>query len=227
MFCPKCGNELNDSANFCRKCGLKIQKGTQEINKANVINSIKNLIEEIIKGKEDLNKEVKKENYLFLNNINSNYRKKLDKILNILIWIVGLWVILSSIIHIKSELDEAQNYKFILYVIRYIYAIGPLYLIDFILQEMTFILNLKYDSLKESDTSGVVCIGEVIYVILGIVSGILILYPSNAEMLNLYLAVVDGSLIVVLSTIKVPILLLVSAGILKYFISEKYLVEEK
>ena len=32
MFCPSCGNEVNDQANYCEKCGmeLKERKTTEE-----------------------------------------------------------------------------------------------------------------------------------------------------------------------------------------------------
>ena len=33
MFCPNCGNNINDSASFCNNCGYKIKKSGSTIMK--------------------------------------------------------------------------------------------------------------------------------------------------------------------------------------------------
>ena len=43
MFCPKCGNQLNDGAAFCPKCGTKIEaKNTTPVPKANMGGLLRN-----------------------------------------------------------------------------------------------------------------------------------------------------------------------------------------
>lgn len=39
MFCQKCGNKINEEANFCDKCGSEIDKKTELSNKEEVIES--------------------------------------------------------------------------------------------------------------------------------------------------------------------------------------------
>lgn len=37
MYCPKCGNEIDDSANYCSNCGTKIHASNNNLNETKTL----------------------------------------------------------------------------------------------------------------------------------------------------------------------------------------------
>lgn len=50
MFCPKCGEQLNDNASFCGHCGHKMNESNNAGNNANTIDVGKEKLSEILSG---------------------------------------------------------------------------------------------------------------------------------------------------------------------------------
>ena len=91
-------------------------------------------------------------------------------------------------------------------------------LIQFVLEEISYTLSLKTNNLKKESNSTLICLGQIVYIFLIIIAWKMILFPSNVDMVQIYLAIVNDALLDGLLVIRVPIFLLIGASILKIFV---------
>ena len=220
MYCTKCGGKLDENEKYCSKCGNEIEKR----NGLEIDQSIKSDDDKDLKIDKPIDSIFKEEcieqdqDYLFLKNMNSKTRDFIKNIIYVLKIVIGIIIFLITIFHIKSEFEEAQNYKLTLYIVRYVYKIGLMCLIQFVLEEISYTLSLKTNNLKKESNSTLICLGQIVYIFLIIIAWKMILFPSNVDMVQIYLAIVNDALLDGLLVIRVPIFLLIGASILKIFV---------
>lgn len=220
MYCKNCGTQIKDDAKYCKECGTEIRIRANEL-KDDEIKFIedKKIVKTVNQRKESNEQEYV---YVFLNNLDYNKRELLRKALYYSNLVLTAVFVIMTIMHFKDEMDAAENYKLLVYVIRYINAIGFVAVLQFVIEQLHDCVKLKTTQLIDKNKSGLFILLEMLYIGLGVIAWILILNPTDGEMLSIFGAVATDGLFDYLMVIKVPVVLLIIAVFVKCY-SDKYL----
>lgn len=210
MYCNNCGSKLEQEWTSCPFCGENLI-GKQEV---------RPMVQQ-----QKVNE--KKDEYVFLTGFYGSGREKLKFALRIITIIVEIWVVGMIISYIYREIKADEGYKILLYIIRFLYACGPYLIMKFIVEELEFLVKLQKNRIVDNYSCKVILLMECVYIIIVILAGFLFLNSSLAEEFTLIVAVANDSIADTLMTLKGPVILLVVGGVIKYFIDEKMLVNEK
>lgn len=210
MFCKNCGTELPMSAKFCPKCGIKINNA-------------------IIK--EEINDSIGiKEDYVLFNNIKDEKRTILNARLKfgekIVEWIVGL----ATIWFIYKQIQLAEDYKFIIYVVRYFIFIIPFCFFAEIYHEIFKLMVLRKNQINQKRSNITMIIIKVIYIFFLIIIMNNIINPENNSVGLLKVLFQNNflkSLIEYLLFIKFEILSLIVLGLCNRYIDKNILGYEE
>lgn len=156
--CPNCGERLESEWQACPNCGITIE----ECLCGNNINSIQSIQE--IKGVYE--HEIKDE-YLIFTKFHGKGRRVVNTLLKILSWLVNIGAVLVTLVHISSEIQAAENYKMLLYIIRLCYSCGLWYVWAFIVGQVHNLMEMKRDRVLERESCKTVVQMEVSYIVLG------------------------------------------------------------
>lgn len=216
--CPNCGERLESEWQACPNCGITVE----ERSCGNNINSIQSIQE--IKG---VYEHETKDEYLIFTKFHGKGRRAINTLLKILSWLVNIGAVLVTLVHISSEIQAAENYKMLLYIIRLCYSCGLWYVWAFIVGQVHNLMEMKRDRVLERESCKTVVQMEVSYMILGMLGWGFFLSPSDGEVLKIFGTVAFGSVWDFLMIIKIPILLWIIAGALRYILDSKFLKETK
>lgn len=216
--CSNCGERLESEWQACPNCGITVE----ECLCGNNINSIQNTQE--IKG---VYEHETKDEYLIFTKFHGKGRRVINTLFKILSWLVNIGAVLVTLVHISSEIQAAENYKMLLYIIRLCYSCGLWYVWAFIVGQVHNLMEMKRDRVIERESCKTVVQMEVSYIVLGMLGWGFFLSPSDGELLKIFGAVAFGSVWDFLMIIKIPILLWLIAGVLRYILDSKFLKETK
>lgn len=216
--CSNCGERLESEWQACPNCGITVE----ECLCGNNINSIQNTQE--IKG---VYEHETKDEYLIFTKFHGKGRRVINTLFKILSWLVNIGAVLVTLVHISSEIQAAENYKMLLYIIRLCYSCGLWYVWAFIVGQVHNLMEMKRDRVIERESCKTVVQMEVSYIVLGMLGWGFFLSPSDGELLKIFGTVAFGSVWDFLMIIKIPILLWLIAGVLRYILDSKFLKETK
>ncbi len=211
MFCRKCGKELKENAKYCPRCGKKIRlKNNDDIFQESV-------------PKNNIHQNENK--YLFLNTMSHKSRGKLLYINDIKERIYQIIFGLLTVYFIYRQIELQENYKLIIYVIRYIQYIIPYLFIYYVFEETVMLLTLENNETNKSKSKLMIVICEVLYLLILFIITIRISNPDN--MIGLFQVIAEQYFITAmlkyLLFIKMEILILMVLGVFKYYVNEKIL----
>lgn len=244
MFCTKCGKEItNDTAKYCPRCGGEIfktievisnkmeeSKDTIDKNKnTNTIEELEDLKsssehhEKILSGdKCDSSKEIK---YLFFKNINGEKRERINKKLNYGNKIAEIIIAFLTIYFIYEQIELAENYKLIIYFIRYIIFILPFVFFATVYEEVYKLFSIE-ENKKNKLLGSKTIIAKIIYLLL-LFAIMQRLTDPTGDTIGLLRIVVEDNFILAflgyLSVIKFELLSLVILGACNYFYDKNLL----
>lgn len=158
FICKNCKKEIQADLNICPYCGTKIDLENNPRQKTEGESSENNLKFDKYRINEQ-NKESIADYYLYPD---LKYRDLLSKVLRI-VKKVGFAILeILFILFIVSEINDDENYKFTVYIIRYFALFGKYWALYFIIAIANDVMQLKRDDL-ESDKNG------MIYIVLKII----------------------------------------------------------
>ena len=162
--CKNCKKEIQADLNFCPYCGTKINLEVPISQKAeqgnHTINSEFEKCEKNIQNKENVN-----DYYLYSD---LKYRDYLTKVLSIVKKVGFALLEILFVLFIVSEINDDENYKLTVYIIRYFALFGKYWALYFFIAIANDVMQLKRDDL-ESDKNG------MIYIVLKIIICLLFL----------------------------------------------------
>ena len=211
MFCRKCGNELKENTKYCPHCGEKIELKNND-----------NTFKESVSENNILQDENK---YLFLNTMSHKNRDKILYINRIKerIYQIIFGILTAYFVYRQIELQE--NYKFIIYVIRYIQYIIPYLFIYSVFEEIVMLLTVTHNEINKNKSKTMIFIFEGLCLFILFLISERISNPDN--MIGLFNVIAEKYFLIAifkyLMFIKAEILMLIIVGIIKYYINEKIL----
>lgn len=194
MFCKNCGEEIQEGWKNCPKCGRGL--GTKV-------------------------DDTEENPYIFFPGIQREKRKTLKTVFNILHIVAEGFALLVIILHINAEIQEAANYKMMLYIMRFICTCGPCLVLKFITSEVAWMISLKKKPDVKIDSAVNYMIAEIAYIFIGAVAGIMLAAPSVGQKLEMMAAVSNDSYLDYLATMKMPVILLILAAVINCMLSKK------
>lgn len=242
MFCTKCGKEItNDTAKYCPRCGSEISKTIEVI--SNKMEESKDSIDKntnTIEQQEDLkcssenhkkilsndkcdsSKEIK---YLFFKNLSGEKRERLNQRLNNGNKIVEIIIALLTVYFIYQQIELAENYKLIIYVIRYIIFILPFGFFANVYEEVYKLFSIE-ENKKNKLLSTKTIVVKIIYLLLLFAIMHRLTDPTGDTIGLLRIIVKDNFILAFLdylSHIKFELLSLVILGTCNYFYDKNLL----
>lgn len=242
MFCTKCGKEItNDTAKYCPRCGSEISKTIEVI--SNKMEEFKDSIDKntnTIEQLEDLkcssenhkkilsddkcdsSKEIK---YLFFKNISGEKREKINKKLNHGNKIVEIIIAFLTIYFIYEQIELAENYKLIIYVIRYIIFILPFGFFASAYEEVYKLFSIE-ENKKNKQLNTKTIVAKIIYLLLLSTIVHRLTDPTGDTIGLLHIVVEDNFILAFLgylSFIKFELLSLAILGTCNYFYDKNLL----
>ena len=219
MYCNKCGKEVDALAKYCPFCGAQVNKEEQKEN------SIEKTITKTIKDDDKPLKTKVNNNeddeFMFFEKFNQDKRKITFNIVKVCSILLNCLIFIGTIMFIKSEMDAAENYKFIVYVLRYIYAFRGIYLLQILVDMLKFFLEIKKSEIDSKFNKNIILIAELSYAVLYVIGIISLNALNTGDSLLLLYGISENSYWDIFSVFKVTIITVVIATILKYFIDTK------
>lgn len=211
MFCGKCGKKLKENAKYCPRCGEKIR----EENNVNIIQE----------SASENNVHQDENKYLFLNSLSQKRRDQLIYINAIEERIYQIIFGLLTVYFIYRQIELQENYKLIIYVIRYIQYIIPYLFIYSVFEEIVMLLTVKNNEINKNKSKIIIFIFEGLCLFILFLISERISNPDN--MIGLVKVIAEQYFLIAifkyLMFIKAEILMLIIVGIIKYYINEKIL----
>lgn len=202
MKCPKCKNIIDDDSKFCSICGENLNNTEKNFDKPNENES----------------------SFILFDHINPIKRKKLLKILSIINKILNIIMILLILIFICMEIEEGMNYKFSIYVIRFLNTILPIAIIPFLIDQLHFSMTLKKSDVDSKYSSKTVILFEGVYLVLSFLTFFTYFDKSSSfDLLSLVYIIGNDEILDLLFFYKMPIFFCVLAVGLKYYLDEHIL----
>lgn len=194
---------------FCEQCGEKLQESWKVCPKCSW--QLKNMEEK---------------QYVFFTQIKRERREKINSVFRMVHIIVGAFVALMIAVHIYNEIQRAENYKVLLYVMRFICMCGPYLVLEFVVAEIKWIVLLRKNQVSEFCPIRAIIVTELIYIFMGVIAGWMFISPSIEQEWKMMAAVANDSVIDYLTTMKEAIALLLLSAVVKY-IQEKRMEPKK
>lgn len=188
-FCTYCGNKLNPEWKACPHCGKDVNGKQYNISHSEV-----------------------NEGYLFIGSMNNEKRERLIFIFTIIHYVVLAILILKSISHIYREIQDDQNYKFMMYIVRFINTVGVYFVWNFIVEEVLECIQIKRAQLAETVSIEIAKLVRIVYLVLGIWGLIDLVMIMREQIVEIFVVIVENSWQDFWSMISGAITLLVIAG---------------
>lgn len=161
------------------------------------------------------------EKYVFFPKIKDEKREKINSIFRIIHMVVIGFTAIMVIAHIYGEIQAAEDYKMLLYVMRFFCMCGPYLIFEFIVDEIKWIFLLERNPAVGTYSRKNIIIAETLYIFLGIIAGIMLVLPSEAQQLEMIAAVVDDSFVDYIIIMKIPVIMLIVAAVIKAVLEKK------
>lgn len=216
MYCNKCGKEVDDLAKYCPFCGAQVNKKENSIEK-----TISKTLKDDEKALETKVNNNENDEYMFFENFNFNKRKIILNIVKVCSVLLSCLVFIGTIMFIKSEMDAAENFKFVVYVLKYIYAFRGIYLLQVLTDTLKFFLKIKKSEIDLKFNKNIIFVAELSYAALYVIAIVSLNALNTGDSLLLLYAISENSYWDLFSVFKVTIITIVIATILKYFIETK------
>ncbi len=184
---------------FCGQCGEKWQEGWKVCPKCGWKAG-----------------DVEEAQYVLFPQIRGKKREKINSVFRVIHKIVILVTVVMVAAHIYGEFQEAENYKALLYVMRFICMCGPYFVLEFVVEEIKWMMLLQKNQVSATCPAGAVMGTEFVYILMGVIAGIMFINPSAGQEWEMMAAVVDDSVVDYLITMKGAIILLILAAFIKY-----------
>lgn len=215
MFCVECGKEFNSTWKKCPYCG------------ENIIISVLEKTEEKQEEyrEEEYEEEGYRDEYVFFENYDGAKRETLNQVFKVIGKLCMGVTILVSLWHIHNEMQAAEDYKWSVYLIRYINAVGMYALVEYIITEIAEWLALKKNQIRNTSSMAMakgLKIGTLCLAVVGMMS---LLNPTDAEQLQIFVAVADDSLADYLLVTKLTWILFIGAAVLNGIFDKKILAD--
>lgn len=166
------------------------------------------------------------EDYIFLNNIVNKKRKRLNNRLELGKKVINWLLALATIWFIYKQIDMSENYKFIIYTIRYFIFIIPFCFFVEVYDEIYKLFLLKRNSINKNYSKTKIIVIKVIYVVFLLVVMNSLINPTDNGFGLLKVLVQENffvGLIEYLLYIKFEIFCLIILGIGNYYVDTKIL----
>ncbi|MCI9532485.1 MAG: hypothetical protein HFH38_12290 [Lachnospiraceae bacterium] len=160
-------------------------------------------------------------NYVFFPKIKGEKRETVNMLFRIIHMAVLCFAAIMVIRHIYGEIQAAEHYKILLYVMRFICMCGFYLVLEFIADEIKWMMLLERNPAVGLYSSGKVLIAEMVYIFLGVIGGIMLISPSEVQELEMLAAVADDSFLDYMIAMKLPLILLILAAVIKSVLVKK------
>ncbi len=183
---------------ICKNCSEEIQEGWKNCPKCGCKLEVR-----------------EEEKYVFFPTLKGKTRININLAFRIISIIVGIFSAIMIILHIYGEIKADENYKLLLYIIRFINTCGIYLVIGFVFEEVCEMMEKKGNPNVKIYSNMKILILEMMYICIVVIAGLLLVLPSDGQKLLMLGAVANDSFIDYLSIVKEPVILFVFAIILK------------
>lgn len=242
-FCNRCGKKIREEWEVCPYCGnecLEIEKST-ELKENRKIEEGKEEKESEKTGeywKEDERGETEEkssivdenredEEYLLAPHLKGMARTIVNLLFKIVSVIFEVIAVIVTYSHIHSEMEAAEDYKMILYILRLLYSCGHYYILSGLITNLYDFFKIKKSSLPSENFSGIVIALEVGRIISGLLAWVYFYNISYLQLIQIFISIGSDSIKDVLIIYKESLFFIIIGVIMGYAVDKILSKEEE